>query len=311
MKDKWEIIFRWIRMLSGKSVFHMRQAAGYYYSKNEVKGYYSDLRHKVTGDILLDDNGVPINITNKGDKVYFSITIFQYGLGAYDLYLETKDINYLNKFFKSVSWALNEQEESGAWNTFGWCNPNAKYSSMAQGEGVSLLVRAFLETKDKIYLDAAKKAIDFMLLSINNGGTTIYYPDGGLTFEETKENRSILNGMIFSIWGLRDYCIISKDKKYYKILQSAVNYLCKILTMYDCNYWSKYDLDGNIASPFYHDLHIEQLKVMYDLFGNIEFIYYAEKWNKYKMSFIKSKRAFLIKAYQKIKKIDNEIVLVR
>lgn len=311
MNDRLAIIFKWIKMITGRSVLHLHQAAGYYYSKNEVKGYYSDLRHKVTGEILLDDNGIPFNLTNKGDKVYFSINIFQYGLGAYDLYLETKDKNYFNMFLNSVSWALNKQEESGAWDTFGWCNPNAKYSSMAQGEGASLLIRAYLENKDKTYLDAAKRALDFMLLPVDKGGTTIYFQDGGLTFEETRKNKSILNGMFFSIWGLKDYCIISGDKRYNEILQRAVNYMCRLLPMYDCNYWSRYDMDGNIASPFYHDLHIEQLKVMYDLFGNNEFKLYAEKWDNYKKSFFKSKKAFIIKAYQKLKVIDNEVTLIK
>jgi len=289
----------------------MRQAAGLYYNKESVKGYYSDLRHKVTGDILLDDKGVPINITNKGYTVYFAITIFQYGLGSYDLYLETKDKQYLDKFYNSVSWALSAQEDTGAWDAFGWCNPDAKYSSMAQGEGASLLVRAYLESEDKRYLDAAKSAIDFMIIPVEEGGTTLYYPDGGLTFEETKENRTILNGVIFSVWGLRDFCIVSKEDKYKEILKTAVNYLCKKLPIFDCKYWSSYDLDGNIASPFYHDLHLEQLKVMYDLFGNEEFRQYREKWLTYHNSFIKSKRAFIVKAIQKLRVIENEVALVK
>lgn len=306
-----QLFKKWINMLSGKSVFHMKQVAGRNYSKDSVKGYYSDMRHKVTGDIIIDEDGVPINITSQGEKIYFSITIFQYGLGAYDLYLETKNKDFLDNFFKSANWALVKQEESGAWDAFGWRKPNAKYSSMAQGEGSSLLVRAFLHNGDKKYLDAAKKAIDFMLIPMNEGGTTLYYPDGGLTFEEKKYSTTILNGAIFSIWGLWDYYLVSKEEKYKVIVETAVKYLCIKLPEFDCRYWSRYDLDGNIASPFYHDLHIEQLEVMFDLFECQEFYEYKNKWLKYQKSLIKSKKSFIVKAYQKVKSIDEGVDLVK
>jgi heparosan-N-sulfate-glucuronate 5-epimerase len=305
------LFHKWIKMLNKNSIFHIKQSAGLYYSKDSVKGYYSDLRHKVRGDIIFDENGVPINITSSGNKVYFPITIFQYGLGAYDLYLETNDKQYINKFFDSTRWALCAQELSGAWDAFGWLSSDGKYSSMAQGEGASLLIRAYLHSRDKKYLDSAKKAIDFMLIPVNKGGTTIYYSNGGLTFEEKKQNKTVLNGAIFSIWGLWDYCIVTDDNKYKKVLQTSIAYLSKILPEFDCKYWSLYDLDGNIASPFYHDLHVEQLKVMYDLTGNGVFDEYMRKWASYQNSFIKSRKSFVIKSVQKLKQINNAIDLVK
>ncbi|UVV60083.1 D-glucuronyl C5-epimerase family protein [Bacteroides thetaiotaomicron] len=45
---------------------------------------------------------------------------------------------------------------------------------MAQGEGASLLIRAYVQFKEEKYLSAAKKAIDFMLLSNTEGGCTEY-----------------------------------------------------------------------------------------------------------------------------------------
>lgn len=300
-------------MISGKSVFHIRQKAGLYYEKDSLKGYYSDLRHKVTGNTLLDNDGIPVNITSDGFKIYFPITIFQYGLGAYDLYLETKDKLYLDKFFICVSWALNNQESTGGWDAFSFKSNQAKYSAMAQGEGASLLVRAFMETKEQKYIIAAKNALDYMLLAIDKGGTTLYDSNGDFTFEEStsSNNRTILNGAIFSIWGLRDYVVITNDKKYYDILKKATQYLATILPNFDCGFWSYYDLSGNIASPFYHDLHIEQLKVMYDLFGIEEFNAYSKKWLGYQNSLIKKNTAFILKAIQKILNLKKDVVLVK
>ena len=43
---------------------------------------------------------------------------------------------------------------------------------MSQGEGASLLLRAYAETKDIRYFNAAKKAIDFMLIDVSCGGVS-------------------------------------------------------------------------------------------------------------------------------------------
>ena len=54
---------------------------------------------------------------------------------------------------------------------------------MAQGEAASLLIRGFKETGDKKYINAAKKAIDFMLLPLDRGGTSLYTNNGGSNYE--------------------------------------------------------------------------------------------------------------------------------
>ena len=101
------------------------------------------------------------------------------------------------------------------------------------------------------------------------------------------------------------------NKELKRNLDITVNTLADILVKYDRGYWSNYDLNGNIASPFYHDLHLEQLKVMVNLFGNKQFEERLNKWEKYQNSCFKSKRAFVVKAMQKLRKIDDEIALVK
>ena len=306
---KIEILKRWINMINGKSVFHMRQCEGKFYRKGEIAGYYSDLRHKVTGT-LVDKNGVPYNVTSNGDNVYFPITIFQYGLGAYDMYLETRDNKYIEKFMNVVRWSLENQNADGSWRAFHWLMPDKPFSSMAQSEGVSLLCRAYTLCGDEQYIQSAKKAINFMLLPIENGGTA-YYKGSYITFEESAKVLTVLNGMIFSIWGLYEICILTDDEKLKATLDISVKTVANLLARYDRGYWSNYDLNGHIASPFYHDLHIEQLKVMYKLFGIAEFKDFCEKWKKYQSSAVKPKMAFAVKAIQKLKNINNEVVIIQ
>ena len=63
-------------------------------AKNEIKGYYNDLTNKVSDATFLDENGIPLNTTIANVEAYFPISIFQYGLGLYDLFLSTNDNKY-------------------------------------------------------------------------------------------------------------------------------------------------------------------------------------------------------------------------
>ena len=61
-----------------------------------------------------------------------------------------------------------------------------------------------------------------------------------------------------------------------------------------------YEDGKRICSPFYHDLHIAQLTVMYDLFGDEIYNEFAQKWDGYRKNFWNPKWAFVKKAWQKV-----------
>ena len=292
-------IKKWIRMLRGKSIQHVNQGVGRCFSVSEIKGYYNDLTEKVSENQLLDKNGIPLFNAENGKTIYFPIMIFQYGLGAYDLYLLENKKQMLERMLKCANWALENQEESGGWRNFENEYPKTPYSSMAQGEGISLLVRAYTETKEKKFLFAAKEAVDFMLTDINKGGTTEYV-DNDLFLHEFTHLSTVLNGWIFSLFGLYDYLLIGKDVDVKDKFLKSVDTLEKTLKHYDNGYWSMYNLSGMITSPFYHKLHIAQLQVMYDLTSRETFQEYVDKWKNYQKSFFKKSKAFIKKAIQKV-----------
>ena len=290
-------------MLTGKSAFHVKQGEGKYYSKTEIKGYYNDLTNKVSEKTILDSKGIPINTTIANIETYFPITIFQYGLGLYDLYLEKKEKEYLIDFFKIADWAIDNIEENGMWDCMGKLNDKAHMtqSSMCQSEGVSVLLRAYIETKEDKYYKNAKKAIDFMLTDISNGGTMSRI-DNNLIFQEyvSKYNLSVLNGWIFSIFGLYDFTMINDEEKYTSVLNQSIESMSFFIKKYDRKFWSNYDLKNTIASPAYHDLHIMQLRLLYKLFNREEFKLFADKWEKYQKNKIYKFFAMLVKLRQKI-----------
>lgn len=290
---------KWTKMLMGKSILHVNQGVGKCYSIEGIQGYYNDLTEKVLRDNKINEIDLPTTKIESREVIYFPIAIFQYGLGAYDLYLLTRDKKNLKKFFLCADWALYNQMENGAWNTFGYKYPDSPYSAMAQGEGVSLLIRAFIESENEKYLNAAKKAIKFMLLPIENGGTTLYKQQE-IYLKEYTHLSTVLNGWIFAVFGLFDYVKLSNDKMYKVILEKTLNTLKNNLEKFDNGYWSKYNMDKAIASPFYHKLHIAQLDVLYKLFGFQEFKHYRDLWNDYARNKTYKTRAFIVKAYQKL-----------
>lgn len=300
-----KLLKRWMNMFFGKSAFHVEQGRGKCYSKREVKGYYNDLTNKVSDKTILDKKGIPINTTIANVEAYFPITIFQYGLGLYDLYLQENQADYLKKFINIANWAIEKQEENGMWDCMGQLKDKAHetQSAMCQSEGASVLLRAYVETKDTKYYDCASRAIEFMIKDKEEGGTC-YYENGRPIFQEyvSSYNLSVLNGWIFSLFGLFDYTRINKEEKYKTILENSLEAMCQNLKNYDRKFWSNYDIKGTIASPSYHDLHIKQLQLLYELFGKEELNQYAKKWEGYQKSPINKLCAMVIKLKQKMLK---------
>ncbi len=288
-------------MIQGKSLLHVIQDEGKNYSFSSIKGYYNDLTNKVIQD---EKNYSKVAVITSSDEkqkeFYFPIAIFQYGLGAYDLYLNGTDSDLMKKkFLSQLTWAIENQQPDGSWKNFDFISPEAPYSAMAQGEGCSLLIRGYALLKDKKYLEAARKAIDFMLISVSNGGTTLYKEDEIVLLEFTNA-RYVYNGWIFAIFGLIDYCVATNDEKYKNILDKCINSFIEHVNEMDNGYWSLYCFGNTIASPFYHHLHISLLTVLYKFTNNDRILGVLNNFRKYEMSKKNKRRAFIKKSIQKV-----------
>ena len=295
------VIKKYYKILSGNSVFTVNQDEGKFYSKTDVKGYYNNLTEKITrfGN---PGNELPITYVAKNMKIHFSIEIFQYGLAAFDLYLETNKNDYLKKFQACVDWAISNQDEKGRWETFPYKRDDQLFSSMAQGEAISLLTRAYILWGDEKYKIAAKKSKEFMLTSVDKGGTSVI-KDGKIYLYEYINEDLVLNGWIFSAWGLYDYAKCFNDKEAWTQWANTVDAMAEKLPVYDRRIWSSYTDGKKWANPFYHKLHIAQLNVMYDLTDIITFKIYADKFQKYQNNRCYRIIAFFYKIWQKA--IDN------
>ena len=295
-------IKKWYRMFTGKSVFHVHQDLGKSFSKDSVEGYYNNLTEKVRMEpFWVNNTSIPTIKLPDGKNIIFPVAVFQYALGLYDLFLQTKQQDYLRKFLQLADWTYNAQDEFGRWDNFSYIYPENPYGAMAQGEAVSVLVRAYIQTSDAKYIECAKRGIDFMLRSVKDGGTSLYEGDDIFLCEYT-HFPVVLNGWIFAWWGLYDYVLQTNDVgRYADMLKRSCDTMVKFLPQFCTRHWSKYDLSFRLTSPFYHRLHIAQMQAMFQLTGNDVFEEYATRWNRQLKNPIYKGWAIAVKGWQKIR----------
>jgi hypothetical protein len=161
------------------------------------------------------------------------------------------------------------------------------HSGLAQGQGLSVLVRAYAETGKSQYVDAADHVYETLKLPIAEGGV-IYRDDEGHDWIEeylVEPPTHILNGFIWALWGVYDYYLLTKKEEALKLFNSYVDIIVTNLPRYDSGFWSYYELTPQrvkcIASYFYHRLHIVQLRIMHEMNGHPDFLAYADKWLQY------------------------------
>lgn len=263
-----------------------------------------------------DENGIPmLDYQGHVGLQYNPIAIAQWGLGNYNLWCDTKDQKRYDKSIKCADWLVKnlEQNSHGLWvwnHHFDWeyrdMLKSPWYSALSQGQGISILVRAWDITNDEKYLESAQRALVSFFSEVNQGGVVYTDEGGNKWFEEAIVDppTHILNGFLWASWGLYDYWLATNEKKSMQLFNYVVATLTVNLPSFDCGYWSLYEQSGTkmkmLASHFYHSLHVVQLNVMYQLTGNEIFLEYAEKWNLYQNKFFNRKVAFIYKAVFKI-----------
>ncbi len=247
---------------------------------------------------MVDDNGV--YVTNY-DKILnlTSIRGVQYNPVNIALMIvhEGKYVNenyqYYDFLRSNLDWLVDNMDEKGRWpiefdnHISKRINKAPWYSGLAQGLGVSALIRGFIIFDDKKYLRAAKQAVEPMLTNVRDGGTVSSESVYGDVIEEypfPDDNIHVLNGYLYSLIGL--YELSNFDSQYKVLLNKHLTTLSLIIDEYDLpGGWSAYSLDSptfrnhaNYANPMYHQLHIAQL----DFFcKKTDFVKFCEKAKQY------------------------------
>ena len=310
-------------LLGGKShltFWHETPAANPNVAPGELGEYYMLFAEKADYQGFYDSSGVPqLDYHGQIGLQYNPIAIAQYGLGNYNLFRRSADPERRRKFFVAADWLCSHLEQNphglAVWNHhFNWEYRDTLrapwYSALAQGQGISLLMRAHKESRQEseaaAYLNAAQRALACFHVAMQDGGVAFTDESGDLWFEEyiVSPPTHILNGFIWAAWGIYDYFLAAKDASAQQLFSRAVRTLLHNLDRYDLGFWSLYEQSGTrlpmVASPFYHQLHIVQLRVMHRLTGEEAFARVADRWESYTRSRSKRTRALCYKSAFKL-----------
>jgi heparosan-N-sulfate-glucuronate 5-epimerase len=284
-----------------------QQPVGQHLRIDELAGYYVDLRLKAVTPSW------PPSWFESEEKEPFIYTA-QWGLGAYERYLAGDGEAWRDAAVDAARHLVERQEKDGA-QAGAWVHQYGLdhtfdvgqrwISAMAQGEAASLLVRAYAASGEDLFAEAALLALRPMGIPLSEGGVRADL--GGTFFLQeypTDPPSHVLNGGIFSLWGYRDVALGLGDADAQREFDEGLDSLARNLHRWDTGAWTRYDLYPfpitNLASSFYHLLHIDQLRAMQVIAPRPEFEDAIERWEGYRASRVRRLRAFAHKAVFRI-----------
>jgi len=283
---------------------------------NRLGEYYMLFAEKAGYTGIHDDAGIPmLDYRGKVGPQYNPIAIAQWGLANFNRYVSARDATAEKKFLSASDWLRDNLERNSAnipvWqHHFDWDYRDTLrapwYSGLAQGQGISLLLRAAAASGKNDYLDAARSAFESLSRTSAEGGVLFVDEFQDVWIEEyiVTPPTHILNGFIWALWGVYDYSLTFPTSQARDLFNRCVETLTKNLARYDNGFWSLYEQSGTrlpmVASRFYHQLHIVQLRVMHQLTNLAVFAQTADRWEEYSRNRLNRARALAHKSIFKL-----------
>jgi heparosan-N-sulfate-glucuronate 5-epimerase len=260
-------------------------------------GYFMRFAGKARYPGPFDADGIPL-LDYRGDigRQYNPIAVAQYGLARFNAWTASADRPDRDAWIAASNWLARTMRPNRhgvqVWmHDFDW--PYRQwleapwYSGLAQGSGLSLLVRAARTTGEARYAVAAHLAFEPLRRDVGDGGVLVTDPLEDVWIEEylVQPPTHVLNGFIWALWGVHDYARWSGRAEAFEVWESCTATLQKRLPDFDTGWWSLYEARDRgremLASRYYHTLHITQLRVMYRLTGIDAFTACADRFQAY------------------------------
>lgn len=265
-----------------RGVGYERTPPGSFVEPSGVRGYYLDFSAKTTSPSAAE----PSLLVPAG--------LAQLALGWWERGLRGEQAAY-DRFRATCDALVESAAEDGdalVWRYFHedrkYHTPPPRISCLSQAQAASVLVRRHLLDGDELYARLAMRATRPLLGDA--APTVVARLAAGAALEEAPSSPPslILNGWIYALWGLRDVAVALGDPEARTMLEHSTDCLTTTLDRYDVGWWSRYSLYPHrlpdLAKPFYHRLHVDQLEVMHRLTSNSVFEQTADRWRRYDTS---------------------------
>ena len=283
--------------------------------RRDTRQYFMRFQGKADYAGPFDASGIPLlDYRGRIGRQYNPIAIAQYGLARFNRWSESGADADRTAWLAPSRWLANSLQPNAhrvpVWfHHFDWPYRQLLrapwYSGLAQGNGLSLLVRAAAVTGDDTFGDAAHRAFRSLELPVSHGGVLAIDAQGDVWIEEyiVDPPSHILNGFIWALWGVRDYARWSGKRGAASLWNACVKTLETHVREFDTGWWSLYESRHPnyrmLASLYYHRLHSVQLRVLHELTGVDAFAECAERFEAYARRPISRARAFVEKAWFK------------
>ena len=165
-----------------------------------------------------DQHGIPIVVRGSREAPFYRPTrVASFGLANWNRYRQHGDAGCRAAFMKCAEWFMKFEEGRFVYR-YDLLDMKAPWlSGIAQGQGISLLTRAYLLTNNAGFLAQVQKALVPLSTPLSEGGLVSRLPDGSLFIEEYPQTHPthILNGYfaaIFGNFGLASRSVITPDE---------------------------------------------------------------------------------------------------
>lgn len=237
-----------------------------------------------------DANGVLLTGSH-----YHPIRIAQFALHRYGVWMQSGDPGANADFLAQAEWLRENQQSSGIAGlyrfAFSWDKYGAEpgwWSAMAQGEAISVLLRAEHVAPGNGYGDAAVRASVPFAYDIERGGV-VWRKGSDVFFEEIANEHAphVLNGCIFALWGIWELRERSGSGWLDPLIERCVSTLERWIPRFDTGWWTLYSLFNasnghrHVATLKYHQFHVAQMRVLAQMFGIPAFEQAAARWTAY------------------------------
>lgn len=256
------------------------------YTGKQLGYYYGDFR-KCLHDHTFDENG--IIAYKKTDGIFHNPTaVAEHAIIQYENFLRTKEQKYRDEFKKNADWLLNnatsvDNNKSCFYYLYNTPEEKAPWGSgIAQGIGISALVRAAQTFEEPRFLQEAERAFGMLDTPVQEGGFRFEEGGFGLWYEEDNHQGHILNGHIYALLGVYDLYRATQNELYKERFMAGVQTIKNNISLFDLGFNTKYRSDSLYpANAPYHSIHITLFQILHKITADDFFLDRANRFNSY------------------------------